>query len=493
MHDVGSGSTDVTTQELTLLLDELKKIEGEVGDISKALEKKKTSVGDVLDFQSEPIVVALSTPYLPTFTIGATSTPLPPSPSSSPESPKPKINTIPHTPTITLKDDGSSFALTTTQPPLDYNPTCCVDSGEVRVNGQFCYLPVITRVMNQVKSRNSKSYEFIPLEDEKGVCGKGEIEMQLDTNPAVYLDYDVCLDFTRAISNTYRFCSNENDINFHIYWSGPVHYQLLQAVRSFLATQDLQQSELWVWSREVEPLTNPQWVELVAIASKNLKWKNYDLKQEMINSPLEGNGSADLSDISDDLNWVDSDLFRLLILHNYGGVYMDADIILHRDLAPIIGREWFGQWGSSCNYANGAMTRLKKKSDLAKALLTLLSATPAKKNSFNWGRNLYHKVWRDSIKFDILPACFTDIHWMYDTTWVHAPYPMNFAGPFATHIHGMIWTDCIAEGEPLDLISKWYTGRIRERLGDISELQLPRRGDRLGGKVCDSKKLNKQY
>ena len=42
-------------------------------------------------------------------------------------------------------------------------------------------------------------------------------------------------------------------------------------------------------------------------------------------------------------------LFRLLVTHKYGGVYLDMDSVCLRDLNPVLGfnEEFMYQWGSS--------------------------------------------------------------------------------------------------------------------------------------------------
>ena len=125
-----------------------------------------------------------------------------------------------------------------------------------------------------------------------------------------------------------------------------------------------------------------------------VEWKEYDLIEQIKGTPLESN-PGHVIDAKDDRRWVDSDLFRVLVLHNYGGVYYDADVILLRDFAPLLGKEWLYQWGSSCNFSNGAVACLHKKSELSTRMLTLLAATKPKLPGFDWGRNLYHKIWEE--------------------------------------------------------------------------------------------------
>lgn len=63
---------------------------------------------------------------------------------------------------------------------------------------------------------------------------------------------------------------------------------------------------------------------------------------------LEG---SDLLYAKDSKAWVDGDLVRLLVTWAYGGVWVDMDSLLTRDLSPLIEHEFVTQWdcyGSSC-------------------------------------------------------------------------------------------------------------------------------------------------
>lgn len=232
--------------------------------------------------------------------------------------------------------------------------------------------------------RLEKSTSFEPFDDAPKNCGTGSIRMTLEKNIAVYTDFGTCMDFARSIANNYRLCSDEV-VPFHLYWQGAVNVELLTAARSFLATQDLSQSVMWVWSTQAEP-EDSRWTQLSEAAGDRLEWKSYDLESEIVGTPLEE--EMDHIMVSDERRWVDSDLFRVLILYNYGGIYFDADVILLRDFAPIMGSEWLYQWGSSCNYANGAIASLGKHSDLAREFLVQISLIKPRINSFDWGRQV---------------------------------------------------------------------------------------------------------
>lgn len=53
---------------------------------------------------------------------------------------------------------------------------------------------------------------------------------------------------------------------------------------------------------------------------------------------------SDLLKMKDTKAWIDGDLVRLLVLWAYGGVWVDMDSLLTRDLAPLFEHEFVTQW-----------------------------------------------------------------------------------------------------------------------------------------------------
>ena len=94
-----------------------------------------------------------------------------------------------------------------------------------------------------------------------------------------------------------------------------------------------------------------------------------------------------------------------MILHNYGGVYIDIDVIMLRDFAPLLGSQFTYVWGSSCEGSNGAVMRMFKGSTMAREMLSTLVATPPRPGSLAWGNELYSKVFA-TMPFQRLPTCF---------------------------------------------------------------------------------------
>ena len=101
------------------------------------------------------------------------------------------------------------------------------------------------------------------------------------------------------------------------------------------------------------------------------------------------------------------------------------------------------QWGSSCDWINGAATRLFRGSAAARELLEELVRTPMKPNGFNWGRVVYGSVFRRSQgkTFTVFPTCFFDLWWTGygDALWDGSESALD--GPFLHHIHQRIWRE----------------------------------------------------
>lgn len=66
-----------------------------------------------------------------------------------------------------------------------------------------------------------------------------------------------------------------------------------------------------------------------------------DLKMLSTNSPLQG---LDILYKQDSRAYFDSDLTRLLVLYQMGGVWIDFDVLLLRDFSPLLHKEFVHEW-----------------------------------------------------------------------------------------------------------------------------------------------------
>ena len=228
---------------------------------------------------------------------------------------------------------------------------------------------------------------------------------------------------------------SEGRVPFHTYWRtdlrefGPRQELML---KSFFATQDLRRTKLVLWSNG--DLTDNE------ILRSYLDRYPAQFEMQVVDIPslargTELNGSALLA-INDQKAWVDGDLIRLLLLWNYGGVWVDMDSLLTRDLEPLLEHEFVTQWDCYGEYTplaklrfnlmrtlpsdkkytalNGALMRFRKHSPyVCEAFHVINTSRAPRSGSTDWGSILYLKLWRRLVAggvppFKILPFCFND-------------------------------------------------------------------------------------
>lgn len=201
----------------------------------------------------------------------------------------------------------------------------------------------------------------------------------------------------------FNYPSDEKEILFHVYWHGKLERKQLCCIYSYLATQDLYRTQLWVWlDYETYDLSNK-----IIPNHKNIKIKKYIPNNEAQNTPfinyihLNQNYSLKFR----------SDIARILFLYNYGGVYFDLDMILLKDLLPLLGIEFCYSW-SNLKKGNNGLLRLKKgNGKLMDKYLNTISPFNLHNQSFFLGYN-HRYIFTEDI--DIM--CFPCV--MFDPVWV---------------------------------------------------------------------------
>jgi len=119
----------------------------------------------------------------------------------------------------------------------------------------------------------------------------------------------------------------------------------------------------------------------------------------------------------DNLAWVDGDLVRLLVTWAVGGVWVDMDTLLTRDLIPLLEHEFVTQWDcydKKYQPLNGALMHFRKHSPyLCEAFHIMARSHAPRSGTTDWGSSLYLKLWRRVVAtgitpFKVLPFCFSD-------------------------------------------------------------------------------------
>ena len=138
-------------------------------------------------------------------------------------------------------------------------------------------------------------------------------------------------------------------LTYHTYWRSdliPFGTRQSATLIAFLATQPLSHSKLILWSNGADSLReNTHVKEIMA------KWSDYiEIRQAEMSVLTKGTELAGIlsgaygGGMYDQKGWVDGDAVRLLVLWHYGGVWMDMDEVLTRDIHPLTESEFVTQW-----------------------------------------------------------------------------------------------------------------------------------------------------
>ena len=287
------------------------------------------------------------------------------------------------------------------------------------------------KLFSTILTENAVSRRF-------GSCGSGVVKISIEQYPSLYGDFRDCMKTVRAIPDS-RYCEH---VIFHSFWGNlPVRKQAVWFILSFLLTQDPEYTVLWIWSPPgVAVASDPLIAPLVALAGARVVFKPWNPSIEANSTQLEKR--PDVLTISHDQKfWLDTDLLRSLALRVYGGVYVDMDVLLLRNLGPLLGDEWLYQWGTHCVLSNGALMRFKKDSAVSNRLLDSIIATKPIPDSTCWGKDAYIKAQ----PFTRLPICFLNAGWMTNNGedkafFNNIPHLSRWSGAFAFHLHGGVFS-----------------------------------------------------
>jgi hypothetical protein len=281
-----------------------------------------------------------------------------------------------------------------------------------------------------------------------------------DTHYELYHDWQKALAFCRAVPDR----SPSETVPFHMFWRvrragflrKPRPFGRKQAlpVKAFFATQDLLRCKLTLWSDE--DLSDNPW--LVPFAAQ-LTCRVYQPEEEVRGTPVEAR--PDLYGQQDRRVWRDGDLFRILALYNYGGVYVDMDMVLLRSLGALLDQEFIYQWDVYDGVYNGAIMHLRRQSAFARELIDgVLALAPGE---FNWGRENLHRAVTRGLPITVFPAPFFNTEWHADPKFKpfrKTPASTNmYDGAFAWHWHNR-WDDRIEPGSKFQLLEARMDARL---------------------------------
>jgi hypothetical protein len=240
------------------------------------------------------------------------------------------------------------------------------------------------------------------------------LNLSIENNPSLYTDYREGLKYLRLL--------NEDDYEypatttlFHVYSEFKTSKELM-ALKSYLATQNLEKTKLIVWSDyDISNQENIQpYKDLVDL-------RVYRAEDLAKGTPLE-NSAIHFSLHIDQNHWMHSGIMRFLALYKFGGIYYDMDIILLRDFKPILNQDFAYQWGGAtdfskerrdlpdCNGPCAALVGARHKSEFIEECMQRLLITPPSGGTC-YDEDMLSYVYRKT-KFTVFPSSFFDTQWL---------------------------------------------------------------------------------
>jgi len=296
--------------------------------------------------------------------------------------------------------------------------------------------------------------------------GAPVIAISPGTHPDLYHDWRTALTFCRTLPDV----SPREPVTFHMFWrqrragfwrkARPFGRKQALAVKAFFATQDLSRCSLVLWSNE--DLSGNAWLRPFG---PHLTFRIYRPEAEARGTELADR--PELYDQQDGRVWRDADLFRILALHNYGGVYVDMDMVLLRSLGVLLDQEFVYQWDRFDGVYNNALMHVWKRGDFARELIAGVMTIPP--GRFNWGRENLRRAIDRGCAVTVFPSPFFNTEWQADPQFKPFESTPNSAnlydGAFAWHWHNR-WDEPIQEGSKFQRLE----ARIERKLLEMGVL-----------------------
>lgn len=178
----------------------------------------------------------------------------------------------------------------------------------------------------------------------EAIYGRRKTDVQAGVPLRMGMD---CYDFAGTIQGEQKNLSHpmplEKRTHFHSYWRtdlAPFGERQEWMLKSFFATQDISSTRFILWSNG-DLSANLILSKYVDKYPDAFALRVVDIDEMAKGTSLEG---STLLKSKDNKAWTDGDLVRLLLLWAYGGVWIDMDSLLTRDLEPLLEHEFVTQW-----------------------------------------------------------------------------------------------------------------------------------------------------
>ena len=141
-------------------------------------------------------------------------------------------------------------------------------------------------------------------------------------------DHDICRDEPLLIVHMYL--ASLDRLN----WQAN-----LLSIKAFLLTQDLGRTRLWVWTEQVDQIITAQTKSFFdtfddVVLVKQLAWQS-EIKGTPLSKHKYFANSTQLNIDFGDYIAGFADLVRHVLLYKYGGLWIDTDVLLLRDVYPV--------------------------------------------------------------------------------------------------------------------------------------------------------------
>jgi len=191
--------------------------------------------------------------------------------------------------------------------------------------------------------------------------------MRFLADSRLYYDTAYCLAFARKLPAQSPRPQTTRNL-FHFYWYGPFNRKVVFALKSFLATQDPERAEAWLWLDYTG--TRPDSQEAFAAAlGGEVRILTYDPPECAVGTPLAT--APTLLTPQDPV--ARSDAFRLLILYRHGGVYVDMDTMFLRDFGVLFDTYGDGsfcyRWSARQHFGTNAIMYMERANPLGLELI----------------------------------------------------------------------------------------------------------------------------
>ncbi|RIA81978.1 hypothetical protein C1645_789226, partial [Glomus cerebriforme] len=222
----------------------------------------------------------------------------------------------------------------------------------------------ITNFSNYISSFRNRPNDGYIIDYEK-IVAHCDMSKFLAEQCLEYLDkYESDYMIPDSNSKSSTECSpDQPPMLFHVFWKGDISDKIAMMIKSFLFTQPLKCSKLYVWlddttmSLEENPHSSP----FLLFSPKFIEFKKWNTEEQLNYDPIYKGWEYIYGTKRRSVSF--SDMVRFVVLQRYGGIYVDADVLLLRDLRPFYQTdfEFSYQWSFKEDY-NTAVLRLRANS-----------------------------------------------------------------------------------------------------------------------------------